>query len=625
MQKDYDIIVVGGGHAGAEAVWAAANLNVRVGLVTLSQETIAQMSCNPAIGGVGKGQIVREIDALGGIMGLAADATGIQYRMLNASKGPAVRGPRCQSDRHEYATFVQDMLATKSNLEIIEGIATDIITENNQAVGLTYTPAGSDESKSLRAKAIVITAGTFLRGIMHCGPEIWEGGRIGERAANELSVSLEKAGVELARLKTGTCPRIDANTIDYSKCTIQKGDNPPVPFSFMNPEIKQEQIPCWITETNADVHDLVSSNFHQAPMYTGQISSEGPRYCPSFETKLQRFPDKNSHQIFIEPEGRSTNWIYLNGISTSMPRDIQKAMINNIRGLEDAIILQYGYAIEYDFAPPEQLFSTLETKCCAGLYLAGQLNGTTGYEEAGALGMIAAVNAVRKINGQDEFILRRDQAYIGVMIDDLITKGVGNEPYRMFTSRAEHRLSLRADNADRRLTEIGREIGTVDDMRWSKFFEKANAIQQAKMLMQNTRISNRSVWELMRRPNAKLSDFASEKAIAESPGKIRDNLNQLAELIAKYPNAIESLEIDATYSGYIEKQAASVAQLQNLDMKKIPADFDYHSITQLRHEARQKLSAVKPANLGQALRVSGITPADITVLAVHLARRTAEQ
>lgn len=628
MKKEcanFDIIIIGGGHAGAEAAWASAKLGMKTALVTLAIETIGQMSCNPAIGGVGKGHIVREIDALGGLMGLAADATGIQFRMLNASKGPAVRGPRCQSDRHAYARWIQNALQSCSNLTIIEGEATDIITENRSVSGCAVCRSTHEAEKSeignrkleiLSCSAAIVTAGTFLAGVMHCGEKVWPGGRYDEPSASELSESLRRCGLELERLKTGTCPRIAAESIDYDKCIRQDGDESPTPFSFMNDSIDTPQIPCWLSGTTPEIHDLIRENLHRAPMYTGQIQSAGPRYCPSFETKVERFADKNSHQVFIEPEGRpeNTNWVYCNGISTSLPADLQDKFVRMIPGFENAKILRYGYAIEYDFAQPTQLFSTLEAKTMSGLYLAGQVNGTTGYEEAGSLGLMAGVNAVRKMRQQEPLILRRDQAYIGVLIDDLITKGV-SEPYRMFTSRAEHRLLLRADNTDRRLTSIGRDIGLVDDDRWSLFQQRATAVAEAREIMQSVRIDGKTIWELLRRPHTTLAGLLESK-IDEQPIA---PLVRLGDIFTQNRRAIESLAIDAVYAGYIEKQSQAVAQLQDLDSKKIPPDLDYHSIKQLRWEAREKLTEIQPANLGQALRISGITPADITVLAVRLA------
>ncbi len=630
MQTDFDIVVIGGGHAGVEAAWAAARLGAKTALVTFDASVIGQMSCNPAIGGVGKGQIVREIDALGGLMGLASDATGIQFRMLNASKGPAVWGPRCQSDRHEYARWVQQALKQCANLTILEGEAAEILTEQNRVVGVSVrtsrerkrpvATSSIEEIFQLVCRSAIITAGTFLNGVMHCGPRTWEGGRIEEPAATGLSDSLRACGLEIDRLKTGTCPRLAAESIDYSQCTRQDGDNPPQPFSFLNDELHVEQIPCYLTATNEDIHRVIRENFHRAPMYTGQIQSVGPRYCPSFETKVERFADKTSHQIFLEPEGRAenTNWIYCNGIATSMPEDVQDYMVRHIPGLANAVILRYGYAIEYDYVPPTQLTPALEAKTTRGLYLAGQVNGTTGYEEAAGQGLLAAVNAVRAMRDETPVVLRRDQAYIGVMIDDLVTKGV-TEPYRMFTSRAEHRLLLRADNADRRLTPLGREIGLVDDVRWGKYSAEQQAFATAEGLLKSVRNEGKTLWDRLRQPGATLGTLL-EMFFEKNPTEA-SSLRDLLELLQNHPRAMRSLEIDAAYAGYMEKQAKSVEQMRSLDDKKIPPDFDYHSVVHLRFEAREKLTRIRPLTLGQALRVSGITPADVTVLAVHLTGR----
>ena len=618
---EFDIAVIGGGHAGAEAAWAAAHLGARTALVTLGRAEIAQMSCNPAIGGVGKGQIVREIDALGGLMGLAADATGIQFRMLNRSKGSAVWGPRCQSDRHAYAAFVQQALARLDNLTIIEGEATDILTQGGRAGGVEVVHSESADptprSETLRCRALILTAGTFLRGLMHCGPKMWPGGRYGEPAAEKFSAALERLGIRLGRLKTGTCPRVAAETINYDRCQRQDGDQSPAPFSFMTGSLDLQQVPCWITATNPRIHQAIRDNFHRAPLFDGQITSAGPRYCPSLELKVHRFADKPSHQVFIEPEGRGTNWMYLNGVATSLPIDVQDFIVHNLPGLERAEVVRWGYAVEYDFAEPTQLRPTLETKKVPGLFLAGQVNGTTGYEEAAGQGLLAAVNAVAALRGSRPLVLRRDQAYIGVMIDDLVTKGV-LEPYRMFTSRAEHRLLLRADNADRRLTPIGRQIGLADGNRWAAFSAKQQAVEAAERLVAATRLHGRTLAEHLARPGVSIEELL--------PGDDRDHpCRPLAELRRRHGEAVQTVAIDCRYAGYVQKERAAAARLAELESKRIPPSIRYDDVPHLRAEARQRLAAIAPATLGQALRISGITPADVTVLMVHLAGRKAAE
>ena len=606
-------MVIGGGHAGVEAAWAASRIGLNTALVTLSRGTIAAMSCNPAIGGIGKGQMVREIDALGGLMGLAADATGIQFRMLNRSKGPAVWGPRCQSDRHAYAAWMQQALATLGNLTILEAEATDILIEHGAVTGVRLSPSPQSEfripnSEMLLCPCVVITAGTFLCGLMHQGDRTWPGGRYDEPPASKLSESLKRAGLELGRFKTGTCPRLAAGSIDTARCTRQDGDEPPAPFSFLNAHLQVEQLPCWITATNEAVHRIIRDNLHRAPMFTGQISSTGPRYCPSLETKVVRFADKASHPVFLEPEGRDTDWVYCNGLSTSLPADVQDTIVRHIPGLEHAEIVRHGYAIEYDYLPPTQLRATLETKAVAGLFLAGQVNGTTGYEEAAAQGLLAGINAAAGCLGREPLVLRRDQAYIGVMIDDLVTRGV-TEPYRMFTSRAEHRLLLRYDNADRRLTEIGRSAGLADDTRWAAFSTKRDAIARTEALLAATRLDGKTLAELLRRPDASLDDLLQRCTPRAD----------LCALLADCPDAVASAATDARYSGYLAKQAAALRHTQQLDGRLIPPELDYAAITHLRHEAKEKLTTIRPRTLGQALRISGLTPADITVLAIHLA------
>ena len=606
---DFDCVVVGGGHAGVEAAYAAAKAGARTCLITISADTIAKMSCNPAVGGLGKGQIVREVDALGGLMGLAIDATGIQFRLLNRSKGPAVRAPRAQADKYKYKDYVRKQLEVTENLTIIEGIAMQIVTEGGRAAGVRC-----GDGSVYRAGAVILTTGTFLRGLMHVGTEQRPGGRLGEPAANELSLSLEQIGLKLGRLKTGTPARLDGATVDLDKLEIQYGDEQPTPFSFMTDRIDRPQIPCWITYTNKEIHQLIRDNLDRAPLYTGQITSTGPRYCPSIETKVVRFADKERHQVFLEPEDAEKTTIYCNGISTSLPRDVQERMLRLLPGTERARIIHYGYAIEYDFCQPIQLKSSLETKAVPGLYLAGQINGTSGYEEAAGQGLIAGLNAARSLAGAEPIVLGRDQAYIGVMIDDLLTKGVSDdggeclgsltEPYRMFTSRAEYRLALRADNADRRLTPIGRSAGLVDEGRWAKFQKKLADLAKLKEYLANERSGGASLWDQLRRPQSSLADTLS------------DNPEIRKMDIAK--DIIEAAIVDAKYEGYLAKQQRLAIGMRSLENKKIPGDLDYQRISHLRAEAKEKLSAFRPGTLAQASRINGITPADITVIQIHL-------
>ena len=598
--NDFDCIVIGGGHAGVEAAHAAAKTGAKTALITISKGTIAKMSCNPAIGGLAKGQIVREVDALGGLMGLAIDATGIQFRMLNLSKGPAVQSPRAQADKYKYKDNIRTRLEETANLVIIEAIASQIITKENkvQSVrclnGITYD-----------APVVILTTGTFLRGLMHIGTEQITGGRFGEPASLELSESLKYIGLELGRLKTGTPVRLDASTVDLDKLQIQYGDVRPQPFSYMTESIKQKQIPCWITFTNQKIHKLIRDNLDRAPLYTGQICSTGPRYCPSIETKIVRFPDKKRHQVFLEPEDENISTIYCNGISTSVPKDIQEQMLKLLPGTENARIVHYGYAIEYDYCPPVQLKPNLETRKISGLFLAGQINGTSGYEEAAAQGIMAGINATRKIQNKEPIVLGRDQAYIGVMIDDLLTKGI-DEPYRMFTSRAEYRLALRADNADRRLTQIGKAVGLVDNNRWTKFQNKVEDIDELKSYLEVTRSGGVSLWEKLRRPKSSVVEILADNSSLKQDGFADD--------------VLQAVTIDAKYEGYLHKQERLMAGFHALENKKIPPDMDYYDIMHLRTEAKEKLSTFRPATLGQASRLGGITPADITVIQIHLRR-----
>ncbi|WP_459554566.1 tRNA uridine-5-carboxymethylaminomethyl modification enzyme MnmG/GidA [Lacunimicrobium album] len=597
---NFDIIVIGGGHAGIEAALAAARLGAKTALLTMNVDMVGAMSCNPAIGGVAKGQIVREIDALGGEMGKTIDATGIHFRMLNSSKGPAMHSPRAQADKKAYQFLMKHLVEMTDNLHLKQEMAEKLLVENGKITGVQVRgPA------VYRAQAVIVTTGTFLQAIMHTGEAKTPGGRAGEGTTGTLSDSLRDLGFELARFKTGTPARINGRTINYAACEIQPGDENPQPFSYMNDSLHIEQMHCWLTETNAHVHDAIRANLHRAPMYSGQINSRGPRYCPSIEDKVVRFAEKESHQIFLEPEGRNTLEVYCNGISTSLPRDVQDEMIRNIRGLENAEIMRYGYAVEYDFAPPTQLSPTMETKLVSGLYFAGQINGTTGYEEAAGQGLLAGINAALKLKGADPFIIDRNQGYLGVLIDDLVTKGV-DEPYRMFTSRAEYRLLLRQDNADRRLTPLGHAIGLVDDARWTKHERYENDVQHALKVLAATRVQGQSLEQWLRRP-----EIEWEQLLEMSPatGELATQISDRARL-----QAVTEIK----YSGYVKRQDAEIAKAAKTQSVKIPESFDYHAIKQLRKEAKEKLSTVRPLNLGQAGRISGITPADLSILMLYL-------
>tara|TARA_R110002049_G_scaffold2750_9_gene22381 strand:- start:51363 stop:53180 length:1818 start_codon:yes stop_codon:yes gene_type:complete len=596
----YDVIVIGAGHAGTEAAAAAARVGAKTALLTTNLDTVGQMSCNPAIGGVAKGQIVREVDALGGLMGQAIDETGIQFRLLNRRKGPAMHSPRAQADKKAYQNHIKWKIEQQANLDLRQETVEDLITKEVDGV-VTIQGVTVRGDAEYRAPTVVLTTGTFLQAIMHTGDAKTAGGRAGEGTTKGISGALHRLGFEIERFKTGTPPRLNARTIDYSKVEEQPGDDDPQPFSYLTGKLDLQQMPCHIAHTNEAVHDLIRNNLDRAPMYSGQINSTGPRYCPSIEDKVVRFADKSSHQLFLEPEGRGTEEVYVNGISTSLPRDVQDQMFRVIDGLQNASIMRYGYAVEYDFCPPTQLWSHLESKAVGGLFLAGQINGTTGYEEAAGQGLIAGLNAARKVAGQQPWLPTRDQAYIGVLVDDLVTAGT-DEPYRMFTSRAEYRLLLRQDNADRRLTEAADALGLITAERRQRFAEKTSHIQRAMQLLTAARIENVSADVYLRRPEVTWDVIAS-------------HVDGLREIDSE---AAQQCLYDIKYEGYITRQKMEVEKQHRLAEKRIPESFDYTRITPLRNEAREKLTRIRPRNLDQAKRISGITPADIALVLAHL-------
>ncbi len=615
--KEYDVIVIGGGHAGCEACLASARMGHKTLLLTINLDTIAQMSCNPAIGGLAKGQLVKEIDALGGEMAKNIDATGIQFRILNMRKGPAVRSSRAQADKKDYQFRMKYVLENQKDLDIKQAMVDRLIVEDRKVKGVVTTTG-----MAYFGKAVIVTTGTFLKGLIHIGELSYKSGRAGEPSAEGLSGNLVELGFEIGRLKTGTPPRINARSIDYSSLTIQPGDDPPKPFSFSTEKITQSQLPCYLTYTTEKTHNIIRENLSRSAMYSGRIVGIGPRYCPSIEAKIVRFPDKEQHQIFLEPEGRRTQEVYVNGLSMSLPEDIQLQVLHSVIGLEKAEMMRPAYAIEYDFAPPLQIKPSLETKLIENLFFAGQINGTSGYEEAAGQGIMAGINAVLKIRNEEPFILSRSQAYIGVLIDDLVTKGT-DEPYRMFTSQAEHRLILREDNADLRLMDFGRKFGLIDNETYSKFEKKRRQIEQEIERLQNTRIipdlavrdklkeigtadtvNPFTLMDLLKRPEISYDDL---ERFSPPPKDLLDSVK-------------EQVTIQIKYEGYIRREWSQIKQTQNLESWKIPQDLDYESIHGLSKEAREKLSKVRPFSLGQASRISGVSPADVSVLMIVLSQ-----
>ncbi|MDA0748827.1 MAG: tRNA uridine-5-carboxymethylaminomethyl(34) synthesis enzyme MnmG [bacterium] len=621
-EKTYDVIVVGGGHAGTEAALAAARMGAQTLLLTMNLDTVAQMSCNPAVGGIAKGHMVREIDALGGEMARNIDETGLQFRMLNRSKGPAVRAPRAQADKKAYQFRMKRIVEEQPGLDLKQGLLEDLLVESGQVKGVT-TRSGT----LFHGKTIILTTGTFLKGLVHVGDFSYSAGRSGEQSAEKASDALRRMGFELGRLKTGTPPRVNARTIDFTQTELQPGDEDPRPFSYQTEAITQEQLCCHLTHTTTETHDLIRSNLDRSAMYSGRITSTGPRYCPSVEDKVVKFPTKEQHQIFLEPEGYNTQEIYLNGLSMSLPEEVQIQVVRTLPGLENAEIMRPAYAVEYDYVPPTQILPTLETKPIRGLFFAGQINGTTGYEEAAGQGLVAGINAVLNVRGEDPLVLDRSQAYVGVLIDDLTTKGT-DEPYRMFTSLAEYRLLLRQDNADLRLTERGREIGLVSDSAYARFKRRKAAIVQERKRLEQIKIT----------PNERVQEYLRGSGTSPiTQGTTLVDLLRRPELDYRFVEAVapsadpipwdvaESVEIELKYEGYIRRQEEQVARFQDMEQKPLPEDLDYKELPVISNEAAEKLARIRPRSLGQASRIPGVSPADISALMILLKGRRGER